>query len=165
MRSIISCVASPFGCAPSPAPMLHLLTAESGTCTWGGRSMAASLRELDEVAIAMLCDPAIRDKVSKAGQVPDRLVNLYIKAINDCLAGAPRYRIVGIHICRGFFRGRYLSEGGYKSASASSGALKPPTFCSSTTLRDPETSSGSASCQAKASCWCFVSRDWKRSTI
>src|SRR5215510_13546454 len=102
MRSIISCVASPFGCAPSPAPMLHLLTAESGTCTWGGRSMAASLRELDEVAIAMLCDPAIRDKVSKAGQVPDRLVNLYIKAINDCLAGAPRYRIVGIHIFAAF---------------------------------------------------------------
>jgi len=64
--------------------------------------MAASLRELDEVAIAMLCDPAIRDKVSKAGQVPDRLVNLYIKAINDCLAGAPRYRIVGIHIFAAF---------------------------------------------------------------
>ena len=45
--------------------------------------------QLDEVAIAMLCDPAIRDKVSGAGQDPDRLVDLYIKAINDCVAGAP----------------------------------------------------------------------------
>ena len=45
--------------------------------------------QLDEVAVAMLCDPAIRDKISGAGQDPDRLVDLYIKAINDCVAGAP----------------------------------------------------------------------------
>ncbi len=70
--------------------------------------------QLDEVAIAMLCDPAIRDKVSGAGQDPDRLVELYIKAINDCVAGAPSDMVVGIHMCRGNFRGRYLSEGGYE---------------------------------------------------
>ena len=70
--------------------------------------------QLDEVAIAMLCDPAIRDKVSGAGQDPDRLVDLYIKAINDCVAGAPSDMVVGIHMCRGNFRGRYLSEGGYE---------------------------------------------------
>ena len=73
--------------------------------------------QLDEVAIAMLCDPAIRDKVSGAGQDPDRLVDLYIKAINDCVAGAPSDMVVGIHMCRGNFRGRYLSEGGYESVA------------------------------------------------
>jgi 5-methyltetrahydropteroyltriglutamate--homocysteine methyltransferase len=73
--------------------------------------------QLDEVAIAMLCDPAIRDKVSSAGQDPDRLVNLYIKAINDCVAQAPDDMVVGIHMCRGNFRGRYLSEGGYESVA------------------------------------------------
>jgi 5-methyltetrahydropteroyltriglutamate--homocysteine methyltransferase len=73
--------------------------------------------QLDEVAIAMLCDPAIRDKVSSAGQNPDKLVDLYIKAINDCVSGAPADMVVGIHMCRGNFRGRYLSEGGYESVA------------------------------------------------
>ncbi len=73
--------------------------------------------QLDEVAIAMLCDPAIRDKVSGAGQDPDKLVDLYIKGINDCVAGAPADMVVGIHMCRGNFRGRYLSEGGYESVA------------------------------------------------
>jgi 5-methyltetrahydropteroyltriglutamate--homocysteine methyltransferase len=73
--------------------------------------------QLDEVAIAMLCDPAIRDKVSSAGRDPDWLVDLYIKAINDCIAAAPADMVVGIHMCRGNFRGRYLSEGGYESVA------------------------------------------------
>ncbi|MBO0741535.1 MAG: 5-methyltetrahydropteroyltriglutamate--homocysteine S-methyltransferase [Hyphomicrobiaceae bacterium] len=73
--------------------------------------------QLDEVAIAMLCDPAIRDRVSRAGQEPDRLVELYIGAINDCIAGAPPDMVVGLHMCRGNFRGRYLSEGGYESVA------------------------------------------------
>ena len=73
--------------------------------------------QLDEVAIAMLCDPAIRDKVASAGQDPDKLVDLYIKGINDCVAGAPADIVIGIHMCRGNFRGRYLSEGGYESVA------------------------------------------------
>ena len=36
--------------------------------------------QLDEVAVAMLCDPAIREKVEAAGQNPDHLVDLYIEA-------------------------------------------------------------------------------------
>jgi 5-methyltetrahydropteroyltriglutamate--homocysteine methyltransferase len=73
--------------------------------------------QLDEVAIAMLCDPAIREKVAGAGQDPDRLVDLYVTAINDCIAGTPPDMAVGIHMCRGNFRGRYLSEGGYDSVA------------------------------------------------
>jgi 5-methyltetrahydropteroyltriglutamate--homocysteine methyltransferase len=73
--------------------------------------------QFDEVAIAMLCDPAIRDRVAGAGQDPDRLVDQYVKAINDCVAGAPSDMLVGVHMCRGNFRGRYLSEGGYESVA------------------------------------------------
>lgn len=73
--------------------------------------------QFDEVAIAMLCDPAIRDKVSGAGQDPDTLVDLYVEAINDCVSGAPADMVIGIHMCRGNFRGRYLSEGGYESVA------------------------------------------------
>jgi 5-methyltetrahydropteroyltriglutamate--homocysteine methyltransferase len=73
--------------------------------------------QLDEVALAMLCDPAIRDKVAAAGQEPDALVDLYIEAVNDCVAGAPADMAIGVHMCRGNFRGRYLSEGGYESVA------------------------------------------------
>ena len=73
--------------------------------------------QLDEVAVAMLCDPTIRDKIASAGQQPDRLVDLYIQAINDCVAGAPADMVIGVHMCRGNFRGRYLSEGGYESVA------------------------------------------------
>jgi 5-methyltetrahydropteroyltriglutamate--homocysteine methyltransferase len=73
--------------------------------------------QLDEVALAMLCDPAIRDKVAAAGQEPDALVDLYIGALNACVAGAPADMGVGVHMCRGNFRGRYLSEGGYESVA------------------------------------------------
>jgi 5-methyltetrahydropteroyltriglutamate--homocysteine methyltransferase len=73
--------------------------------------------QLDEVAVAMLCDPAVRERVAASGQDPDRLVDLYIQGINDCVAGAPADMVVGVHMCRGNFRGRYLSEGGYESVA------------------------------------------------
>ena len=73
--------------------------------------------QLDEVAVAMLCDPDICDKVAAAGQRPDQLVDRYIAALNDCIAGAPADMLIGVHMCRGNFRGRYLSEGGYESVA------------------------------------------------
>jgi 5-methyltetrahydropteroyltriglutamate--homocysteine methyltransferase len=73
--------------------------------------------QLDEVAVAMLCDPAIRAKVEAAGQDPDKLVDLYIDAVNNAVSGAPADMRIGIHMCRGNFRGHYLSEGGYESVA------------------------------------------------
>jgi methionine synthase II (cobalamin-independent) len=73
--------------------------------------------QLDEVAVAMLCDPAIRAKVEAAGQDPHKLVDLYIEAINHAVSGAPVHMLVGVHMCRGNFRGHYLSEGGYESVA------------------------------------------------
>lgn len=71
--------------------------------------------QLDEVAIAILCDPAARDKVKAAGEDPDRLVDLYIDAINEAVKGRPADMAVGVHMCRGNYKGMYLSEGGYDS--------------------------------------------------
>jgi 5-methyltetrahydropteroyltriglutamate--homocysteine methyltransferase len=69
--------------------------------------------QIDEVAIAMLCDPAIRDKIVAIGRDPDQLVDLYVEAINDAVAAAPEGVVFGVHMCRGNFKGRYLAEGGY----------------------------------------------------
>jgi 5-methyltetrahydropteroyltriglutamate--homocysteine methyltransferase len=73
--------------------------------------------QLDEVAVALLCDPTARDKVSAAGDDPDRLVDLYIDAINEALTNRPPEVSVGVHVCRGNYKGMYLSEGGYDSVA------------------------------------------------
>jgi 5-methyltetrahydropteroyltriglutamate--homocysteine methyltransferase len=71
--------------------------------------------QLDEVALAVLCDPAAQAKVRAAGGDPDALVDLYVDAINEAVKGRPADMMVGIHMCRGNYKGMYLSEGGYTS--------------------------------------------------
>jgi 5-methyltetrahydropteroyltriglutamate--homocysteine methyltransferase len=73
--------------------------------------------QLDEVALAILCDPAARDKVKAQGGDPDRLVDLYIDAINEAVKNLPARMTVGVHVCRGNYKGMYLSEGGYDSVA------------------------------------------------
>ena len=69
--------------------------------------------QLDEVALAMLCDPSVREKVTADGNDPARLVEFYVDAINQAVAVRPAGVTVGVHMCRGNFKGRYLAEGGY----------------------------------------------------
>src|SRR5262249_49871899 len=73
--------------------------------------------QLAEVAVALLCDPAIRAQVEAAGSAPDRLVDLYIDAINHAVAGRPADMVVGVHMCRRNFKGHYLAAGGYGSVA------------------------------------------------
>ncbi len=73
--------------------------------------------QLDEVAVAILCDPAAREKVKAHGEDPDRLVDLYIDAINAAVKNAPPQVTIGVHVCRGNYKGMYLSEGGYDSVA------------------------------------------------
>jgi 5-methyltetrahydropteroyltriglutamate--homocysteine methyltransferase len=72
--------------------------------------------QLDEVALAMLCDSAIRAQVAAQGEKPDMLVDLYIEAINQAVAGA-RDVVIGVHVCRGNFKGNYLAAGGYEQVA------------------------------------------------
>jgi len=73
--------------------------------------------QIDEVAVAILCDPAARAKVKAAGEDPDRLVDLYIGAINEAVKDKPKGMTIGVHVCRGNYKGMYLSEGGYDSVA------------------------------------------------
>src|SRR3954462_1016181 len=73
--------------------------------------------QIDEVAVAILCDPAARERVKAAGEDPERLVDLYIDAINEAVANRPKGMTVGVHVCRGNYKGMYLSEGGYDSVA------------------------------------------------
>jgi 5-methyltetrahydropteroyltriglutamate--homocysteine methyltransferase len=69
--------------------------------------------QMDEVALAMLCDETVRAQIAQQGHDPDSLVDTYIGAINAALAKCPATIAVGIHVCRGNFKGHHLSGGGY----------------------------------------------------
>lgn len=70
--------------------------------------------QLDEVALAMLCDEHIRESVGARGEDPDRLVGDYVALINACLRDRPADITIGMHLCRGNFKGQWLAEGGYQ---------------------------------------------------
>lgn len=69
--------------------------------------------QLDEVPLAMLCDPRVRERVRASGEDPARLAAAYVGLINAALEGRPADLTVAMHLCRGNFKGRWLAEGGY----------------------------------------------------
>ena len=73
--------------------------------------------QLDEVAVALLCDPAICDELKRSGSNPDALVDLYIASINQAVSKCPANVTIGVHMCRGNFKGHYLGAGGYESVA------------------------------------------------
>lgn len=73
--------------------------------------------QLDEVAVALLCDPSIREQIAASGNDPDQLVDLYIDSINEAVADCPADVKIGVHMCRGNFKGHYLGAGGYESVA------------------------------------------------
>ena len=73
--------------------------------------------QLDEVALAMLCDPAARAKLAADKVDAEELVDLYVDAINEAVKNRPAKMVIGIHMCRGNYKGMYLSEGGYDSVA------------------------------------------------
>jgi 5-methyltetrahydropteroyltriglutamate--homocysteine methyltransferase len=73
--------------------------------------------QLDEVALALLCDLSIRKRVEERGQNPDTLVEMYIDSLNAAVADAPAQVVFGVHMCRGNFKGHYLGAGGYASVA------------------------------------------------
>ncbi len=76
---------------------------------------ASGLRyvQIDEVPLAMLCDPVVRERVRSFGVDPASLVDLYVDALNQAVRDRPADMYVGVHMCRGNYKGKYLSEGGY----------------------------------------------------
>ncbi len=70
--------------------------------------------QLDEVPLTMMCDPHVCATLRQRGEDPDLLISFYIDAINDAIRGRPKGMLVGLHMCRGNFRGKWLAEGSYE---------------------------------------------------
>ena len=73
----------------------------------------ATYIQLDDVPLAMLCDESLRAHMKASGEDPEAVLGRYIELFNACLRGRPRNMMVALHVCRGNFKGHYLSEGGY----------------------------------------------------
>ncbi len=70
--------------------------------------------QLDEVPIALLCDEKIQQRIKSWGWDWRALVDHYIDAANAALRDRPAGMTVGIHLCRGNFRGHWIGSGGYE---------------------------------------------------
>ena len=69
--------------------------------------------QIDEVALALLCDETIRASLAARGEDPDRLADLYFRMIEESLSEKPVDLIVSMHLCRGNYKGRWMGSGGY----------------------------------------------------
>lgn len=74
--------------------------------------------QLDEVAVAMLCDPNMRAQAVGFGLDPDAMLERYIWGINQIVAATPATMRVGVHVCRGNYKGHWMAEGGYEAVGA-----------------------------------------------
>lgn len=78
--------------------------------------VAAGCRYLqfDEVPLAMLCDANVRQQIADAGEAPESFIDMYLDVMRRVLDGVPPDVTVGMHMCRGNFRSRWMAEGGYE---------------------------------------------------
>jgi 5-methyltetrahydropteroyltriglutamate--homocysteine methyltransferase len=72
------------------------------------------LLQLDEVPLALCCDDTNRGIARDHGEDPDKLVDRYIRVVNDAIAGRPEDMRVILHLCRGNMQGLWMGHGGYK---------------------------------------------------
>jgi 5-methyltetrahydropteroyltriglutamate--homocysteine methyltransferase len=70
--------------------------------------------QLDEVNLAYLCDPKLREQVRGRGDDPERLPAAYASMINAAISDIPADMTVTMHLCRGNFRSMFVASGGYE---------------------------------------------------
>src|ERR1700689_2759846 len=69
--------------------------------------------QLDEVFIAMLCDPKYRQQMKDRGDDPEALGPLYGELINTAMSDIPSDMTVTMHLCRGNYKSTFMGTGGY----------------------------------------------------
>ncbi len=71
--------------------------------------------QLDEVFIAMLCDPKYRQQMKDRGDDPERLGELYGDLINTAMSDIPADMRITMHMCRGNYKSTFMGTGGYEA--------------------------------------------------
>jgi 5-methyltetrahydropteroyltriglutamate--homocysteine methyltransferase len=73
--------------------------------------------QLDEVFIAMLCDPGYRTALTRRGDDPVKLAETYADLINTAIADIPDGMTVTMHMCRGNYRSTFMGKGAYDAVA------------------------------------------------
>ena len=76
-------------------------------------SRGCTYLQMDEVPLAVICDPANMATLRRRGDDPDELIDLYIDAINRSIEERPANMTVCIHLCRGN-AAEGMADGGYE---------------------------------------------------
>jgi 5-methyltetrahydropteroyltriglutamate--homocysteine methyltransferase len=69
--------------------------------------------QLDEVFIAMLCDPKYRQQMTDRGDDPKYLGETYGELINTAMSDIPSDMTITMHLCRGNYKSTFMGTGGY----------------------------------------------------
>jgi 5-methyltetrahydropteroyltriglutamate--homocysteine methyltransferase len=70
--------------------------------------------QLDEVYLALLCDPEQHKILRSQGEDPERLPTIYADVINQAISDIPSDMTITMHLCRGNFRSTFMASGGYE---------------------------------------------------
>src|SRR5271154_902277 len=70
--------------------------------------------QLDEVNLAYLCDPSLREHVVDRGEDPATLPAIYAGMINAAISDIPPDMTITMHLCRGICRSSFVASGGYE---------------------------------------------------
>ena len=71
--------------------------------------------QLDEVFIAMLCDPKYRAQMTARGDDPEKLGPIYGDLINTATSDIPSDMTITMHLCRGNYKSTFMGSGGYEA--------------------------------------------------
>jgi 5-methyltetrahydropteroyltriglutamate--homocysteine methyltransferase len=70
--------------------------------------------QIDEVNLAMMCDPAQVASARERGVWRDDLAKVYAAVIDATIANRPLGMRIGMHLCRGNFKSTWAAAGGYE---------------------------------------------------
>ncbi|CAL1695628.1 unnamed protein product [Somion occarium] len=74
--------------------------------------------QIDDPSFCFFCADSMISGMQEAGEDYETLLSQYINVYNDILNDRPEDLIVGIHMCRGNYRGTHYCEGGYERIAA-----------------------------------------------
>ena len=65
----------------------------------------------------LICDPHGQQALTARGDDPKKILETYAGVLNRIAAAAPKDMVLGMHMCRGNNRGKWMGSGGYEYVS------------------------------------------------
>jgi 5-methyltetrahydropteroyltriglutamate--homocysteine methyltransferase len=73
--------------------------------------------QIDDVTFPLICDPRGQEALRQRGDDPHAILETYATVLSRIAAGAPPGVTIGMHMCRGNNRGKWMGSGGYEYVS------------------------------------------------